>query len=196
MSRFTETLKGLMALHEPPLNGVALAERSKMSQATVSRLLGGQEPAQEHVALFCAAISPVRERRVELLLAHLRDVVAAAQIAGIDERHVVLGAAAEFEQTTTSLGADLQLLGEECAKHDDVRAIVVDMVRMILRQRAQLADATAAIYPFPAPAREVAVAESAASGVNPAAVALEVLKSKAAQANRLPAEKATPARRK
>lgn len=136
-----------MALHDPPLTGVTLALAAKLSQASVSRLLAGQEPSVAHVGCFCAVISEERERRVELLLAHLRDVVAGAHTAGIDERHVVLASANESQAGTASLGADLQLLAEECAQHDDIRALVADLARMVIRHRAELIDAT--MYAFP-----------------------------------------------
>jgi len=193
MSCFTESLKALMALHEPPLTGASLAERAKMSQATVSRLLSGQEPTCEHVALFCAVISPERERRVELLLAHLRDVVRACSMAGIDERHVVLSAPADLE-SNGSLGADIELLADECAKHEDTRAVVAELAGMILRHRAEVADAMAAVYPFPVPV-DAAVADAPVAATS-AAVPLAALKRKAAQAGAPRASKATPAPRK
>lgn len=167
MSHFTETLKGLMALHSPPLTGVALADRVKISQATVSRLLAGQEPTHEHVGLFCAVISPERERRVELLLAYVRDVVAAAKVAGIDERHFVIAAADGLGERSGTLGADLELLAEECAKHEDVRAIVSDLARMTMRHRAALIDSSN-VYRF-AEEKSVAAAEDAAPVAEPSA---------------------------
>ena len=132
MSCFTETLKALMALNEPPLTGASLAKKTKLSEATVSRLMCGQVPASEHVALFCEAISPKQERRVELLLAHLRDVVQECKSAGIDECDVVV-AAPKFGASGKTLGAELQLIGNECAKHEDVRAIVSGLARTLAR---------------------------------------------------------------
>lgn len=196
MSHFSESLKGLMGLHEPALTGLALAAKAQISSSTLSRILSDQQVATaEHVGLLCAVISIERERRVELLLSYLRDVVAAAAIAGLDERHVVLASADESRAGAGSLGADLELLAEECAKHDDIRALVADLARMSMRHRAELVDAQ--VYPFPVGGAVGAVAETPASSAGPAASAgLQELKRRAARADAPRADKASPAPRK
>lgn len=195
MAHFSETLKALMALHDPPLTGQALASRASISSSTISRVLSDQQVATaEHVGQLCAVISSERERRVELLLSYLRDVVAASAVAGLDERHVVLASANEAAGAagaTGTLGAELELLAEECARHADIRALVSDLARMTMRHRAELVDTAAAVVPFVAPG----------GPVNPAEQVLSALKRRAASADRAPADaapadKASPARRK
>jgi hypothetical protein len=192
MSLFSETLKGLMALHDPQLSQAALADSTGISQATICRLLGGREPTLAQIGQLCAIISPERERRVELLLAHLRDVAAAATVAGIDERHFVIASVStEAAGAKGTLGAELELLAEECARHADIRALVSDLARMSMRHRAELVDTAAAVVPFVAPG----------GPVNPAEQVLSALKRRAASADRAPAEaaradKASPVQRK
>jgi transcriptional regulator with XRE-family HTH domain len=195
MSFFSETLRALMSLHQPPLTGIDLAALSRISSSTISRVQNGQQvPSSEHVAGLCAVISQARARRVELLIAHLRDVVAAAALAGIDERHVTVRAASDFSSSSL-LSADLQLLAEECAKHDDIRALVADLARMVIRHRAEVIDAN--MYAFPgggALGGERAPAE--APEASTAAVALNVLKQQAARKDVPQADKASPPARK
>ena len=196
MSHFSETLKALMALSDSPLTGQALASRAHISASTISRVLSDQQIATaEHVGQLCAVISEQRERRVELLLSYLRDVVAASARAGIDERHVVLASADESQAGTASLGADLQLLAEECAKHDDIRALVADLARMVIRHRAELIDAN--LYAFPG--GDVLAAERAPAPApvqSTAGVALDVLKQQAARKDGSQKDKASPPARK
>lgn len=153
MSHFSETLQALMALHEPALTQQDLSVRTGISQATISRLLASREPTREQVGQLCTVISDDRARRVELLLADLRDRAAAAAVAGIDERHFVLGPSPEDMpetiRATGSLAAELQMIADECSQHDDVRSVVSELSRMILRHRAELIDAGAEVYPFP-----------------------------------------------
>jgi hypothetical protein len=194
MSHFTDTLQALMALHQPPLTGVVLSARTGISRASISRLLDDQEPSLDHVARFCASISSERARRVELLVAHLRDVVAAAAMAGIDERHVTVRAASDFSSSSL-LSADLQLLAEECAKHDDIRALVADLARMVIRHRAEVIDAN--MYAFPhGGALGVERAPAEAPEASTAAAALDVLKQQAARKDGSPTDKASPPARK
>ena len=195
MSFFSETLRALMALHQPPLTGIDLAALSRISSSTISRVQNGQQvPSSEHVAGLCAVISPDRARRVELLIAHLRDVVAAAAVAGIDERHVTVRAASDFSEASL-LSADLQLLAEECAKHDDIRALVADLARMVIRHRAELIDAN--LYAFPGGGAVGAERAPAPAPVeSTAAVALAVLKQQAARQDGSQKDKASPPARK
>ena len=194
MSHFTDTLQALMALHQPPLTGVVLSARTGISRASISRLLDDQEPSLDHVARFCASISSERTARVELLIAHLRDVVAAAAVAGIDERHVTVRAASDFSAPSL-LSADLQLLAEECAKHDDIRALVADLARMVIRHRAELIDAN--MYAFPGGGAVGAERAPAPAPVeSTAGVALAVLKQQAARKDGSPKDKASPPARK
>lgn len=150
MSHFSETLQALMALDEEGLNQLTLAERAGISQATISRLLAGREPTKEQVGKLCAVISQERSRRVELLLADLRDRARASKIAGIDERHYRLSAVSEEANGNLpgTLNADLQLLADEAALHEDIREMIGDFVQMIVRHRAEVADAAGALYPF------------------------------------------------
>lgn len=106
--------------------------------------------------MFCAGISEDRSQRVELLLAWLRDEASAATVAGIDERHYKLSAVSDQPDSLIplSLAADLELIAAECVAHDDVRAVVTNLARALLRQRAEVLDAAAtnsagSIYPFP-----------------------------------------------
>ena len=190
MKHFPETLKALMALHDPPLTGLSLASLTQISSSTISRVLSGQQRATaEHVGQLCAVISSERKRRVELLLAYLRDVAAASLVAGIDERHFVIShAGSAASPMAGSIAADLELLAEECAKHDDIRALVSDLARMTMRHRAEVVDTPAAVVPFVTPA--------AAGSVNPAAQVLSALKRRAASADGAPADKASPVPRK
>lgn len=168
MSRFSEALRTLMILQD--LNQTELGSRSGVSSAYISRLLdGGRTAAPETVGRLAAALSGDRSHRVDLILAYARDLAVEAGLpAGIDERHVVIAPmsedAAEAIKGAGSLGADLELLAEECAAHEDVRAMVVDLAAMIRRHRAELADAQqppplAKEYPFPGDKSVPAVAE-------------------------------------
>ena len=190
MPHFPETLKALMALHDPPLTGLALASHARISSSTLSRVLSNQQVATaEHVGQLCAVISSDRERRVELLLSYLRDVVAAAAIAGLDERHVVLTSSGAAVPRAGSLGADLELLAEECAQHADIRALVSDLARMSMRHRAELIDAQVSAFP-------VAGAAMPPADNQAAALILAALKTHSAKADSTPPGLASPPRRK
>jgi transcriptional regulator with XRE-family HTH domain len=157
VSLFISTLTGLMALEDPPLQQGDLAERTGISQSTISRILAGREPMPEQVGKLCSVISDDRARRLDLLLAWLRDCAAVGVVAGLDERHFVLGPVADAASTGT-LSAELELVAAECADHDDIRALVADMAAMIRRHRAELLDAAGAPLPFRVCA-DLAVAE-------------------------------------
>lgn len=190
MSLFSETLKGLMALHDPQLSQAALADSTGISQATICRLLGGREPTLAQIGQLCAIISPERERRVELLLAHLRDVATAATVAGIDERHFVIASVSpEAAGAKGTLGADLELLAEECAQHADIRALVSDLARMSMRHRAELIDAQDSAFP-------VAGAAMPPADNQAAALILAALKTHSAKPASTPTGLASPPRRK
>lgn len=151
MSHFSETLQALMALHDPPLSQIDLSEKTGISQATISRLLGGREPTREQVGQLCTVISDERERRVELLIADLRDRARVAIVAGIDERHYTLAPLDDAPSSVApgTLAADLELIAQECAEHEDIRATISDLAHMIVRHRAEMADAArGVVYPL------------------------------------------------
>src|SRR5688572_29271408 len=128
MSRFSEALAAVMALEET--NQAALAERAEISQASISRVLQNErDPSPELVGRLCAAVSSDRARRLDVFLAYLRDQAAAvSEFAGIDDRHFVLSPVGdEPSDSGSSLGAELKLLGDEAAKHEDMREVIVDM---------------------------------------------------------------------
>ena len=146
-----------MRLHNPPLSQVDLGRMTGLHASTISRIVDGSRlPTREQVGAFCAAISEDRARRVELLLAWLRDEASAALVAGIDDRHYKITAVSETPDSAMppSLAADLELIGAECVAHADVRAIVTHLADALLRHRAEVLDSAAAnpagaVYPFP-----------------------------------------------
>jgi len=157
MADFIPTLVSLMRLHEPPLSQVDLGRLTGLHASTISRIVDGSRlPTREQVGAFCAAISDDRARRVELLLSWLRDEASAAVVAGIDDRHYKITAVSESGACAlpASLAADLELIAAECVAHDDVRAVVTNLAHALLRHRAELADAQAAVVPFTEPVAE------------------------------------------
>ena len=140
-----------MRMHDPLLSQLDLSRRVGLSQSTVSRIIdGSQLPTREQVGAFCAAISDDRSRRVELLLAWLRDEASAAVVAGIDDRHYKIAAVSENSDSPVSgsLAADLEMIGDECVAHADVRVVITHLAESLLRHRAELADAQAQVIPF------------------------------------------------
>jgi transcriptional regulator with XRE-family HTH domain len=155
--KFVPTLVTLMRSQKPLLSQLDLARRVGLSQSTVSRIIdGSQLPTRDQVGAICAAISEDRAQRLELLLAWLRDEASAGAVAGIDERHYKLSAVSDQPDSSIplSLSADLELIAAECVAHEDVRAAVTNLAHVLLRHRAELADAQATVVPFtelPAP---------------------------------------------
>lgn len=122
-----------------------LERASGIDRTTISRFQRGERiPDRDQLGRLCTAISQERPRRLELLLAHLRDEAAAGLPAGLDERHFIVAPAPDqaFEaiNVSGSLAADLQLIADECVQHDDIRKLVDDLAHLIVRHRAELAD--------------------------------------------------------
>lgn len=107
----------------------------------------------EQVGQICAAIPGGRERRLELLLAWLRDCAEVGKIAGIDDRHFILGPAQDVPGYAGTLSAELELIARESVAHEDIRAAVSELARMLRRHHAELADARATVLPFSAPSK-------------------------------------------
>jgi transcriptional regulator with XRE-family HTH domain len=146
VSAFATTLDSLMEIEI--LNQDQLSRASGVDRTTISRILRDERsPTREILGRLVAAISTDRERRLELLFAHLRDEAAACIGAGITDSHFVL----QSRQPTGEsggLGADLELIAREAARHDDVRETIVDLARMLRRHAAEVLDAAGTVYPF------------------------------------------------
>lgn len=129
----------------------------------MSRIFLGKLVRPRQVSVLCAAISLERSRRLELLLAYLRDCAVVGVPAGLDERHFILRAADQGNETLVgTMAAEFELIASECAQHEDIRQIISDLARMIRRHNAELLDAAKAPLPF-SQLDEVAVAEEGPS---------------------------------
>lgn len=157
MAEFPKVLTALMQLED--LTQAGLEQSSGIDRTTISRLQRGERlPNREQLGQLLVGISKDRERRLELLLAHLRDEAEIGRTAGITSSDYILRSAQnEVPQTPGTLVAELELIREECAKHDDIRDVIVDMASMIRRQRDEIANVRAEVYPFPHFATKAAV---------------------------------------
>ena len=147
------------------LSQAALEHASGVDRTTVSRFLAGERiPSRDQLAQILVGISGDRERRLELLFAHLRDEAAPSARAGITEAHFILRAVdSGGPAPENSLAAELELLGDESALDENLRSVLVEMARLVRAHRAREADAAAgAVYPF-RPEAEPIVAEAPAA---------------------------------
>lgn len=128
---FRSTLKALMDLES--LDQLALAKLTGFSQSKISRFLSGAlVPDRADLVLLVTRISGDRCRRVELLLSFLRSFAEACHgKAGFDGRHYIIRAADESVQN--SLGADLELIGEQAVLHADVADMLADLASLLRR---------------------------------------------------------------
>jgi transcriptional regulator with XRE-family HTH domain len=137
VSNFSETLTTLMKVERR--TQLDLESASGVDRATISRFQNEQRlPDRRQLSRLLVAISGDRDRRLQLLLSHLRDEATAGIPAGIDSRHFVLRAV--DENVPDGLGADLVLLAEEAEKQADIRRLLSDLAHMVLRHRATLQD--------------------------------------------------------
>lgn len=136
MFPFRSTLQALLDLEG--LDQVSLAKRSGFSQSKISRFLSGAlVPSRQDLAQLVAVISSLRDRRIELLLAFLREEAAACHSrAGFDARHYVIKPV--DNGLGGSLGSDLEFLAEQAAVHSDVRDMLQDMAAMLHRSQWEI----------------------------------------------------------
>ncbi len=171
MSHFTSTLIALMAVEK--WTQERLAQVSGIERTAISRLTHSKRPSHKQLRCLVSVISPEPKLRLELLLAYLRDEASVGLAAGIDERHYVISPAEEIPQNHVAVPASLlesfKILIEECAQHEDIRSALDDLAHMIIRQRAEIADAKATVYPFPAENSTIIVA----SEVGPVGAAVQ-----------------------
>jgi transcriptional regulator with XRE-family HTH domain len=152
MSHFGETLTALMELEE--ITQLDLAESTGISRSILSRFCNGHlAPTRDMLARLVNAISDDRDRRLELLLAHLRDEAAVGVSAGIaPENYVIARATSESEMVVPlHLQATFHTLVQEASRPDrpEVRELLESVVNMILAGKAETADAAArAPIPF------------------------------------------------
>lgn len=197
MKHFPAALISLLELEKKTQEELSVG--SGVDRTIISRMLRGRVPSREQLAGLVAAISTDQERRVELLLAHLRDEAAAVHArAGLDARHYIIASASQSGENQVTvvpdLVADFSLLADEAARHDDLRAVLSDLSRTILRHRVELADASP-VYPLVADSVQAA-AEAPPPPVTPAAVILQEVKRTAEREDPPRANKASPARSK
>lgn len=141
MAEFPAVLTHLMKVGN--LTQADLEQSSGIDRSTISRFQKGDRiPSREQLGQLVAGISGDRDRRLELLFAHLRDEASAAAIAGITLRHIVIKPADQEDGHKYGvLSADFELLAEEAAAHDDFRNLITSMSSMIMRQKAEVGDA-------------------------------------------------------
>jgi transcriptional regulator with XRE-family HTH domain len=141
MSEFPAMLSSLMKLED--LTQAALERASGIDRTTISRFERGERtPSREQLGHLLAGISHDRARKLELLFCHLRDEADAASVAGITRAHYSLRATDDCApEVPGTLGAELELIAAEAARHDDVRMLILDLGRMLRRAQGEVRDA-------------------------------------------------------
>lgn len=172
MSFFSACLNSLLTL-ERKTQG-ELAEACDVERTAISRMIkSGKVPTRVQLAKICGKISEDRARRAELLVAHLRDEAEAAHVqARLDARDYVLKVGDDMSDNRLvvppHMVADIALLIDEAAKHEDFAELLADYASVIMRHRAEVLDAQRGAAGLPAlPSGEVLpmVAESAESAL-------------------------------
>jgi transcriptional regulator with XRE-family HTH domain len=198
MSHFTDCLFELLAAEK--MTQGALAEASNVERSTVSRIAAGRPPSRGQLAALCSAISQDRSRRVKLLLAHLRDEAESVhRVARLDARHYVIASSdaveAQHVQVPAHLYDDICLLVDEASQHDDLCSILREHANLVRRYReANFQHQLKAVGDAPLPEGVVLgdLSDNEAGGFNAAALALDVLKRRAAQGDAPQVNKASP----